>query len=241
MQTHPRTISLVIPAYNEEKYLGACLSYALKNSRGRFLEIIVIDNASTDRTKEIAQGFPGVRVVSEPQKGLTRARQRGFLEARGDIIAYIDADTRIPQQWFDTVASEFEKHPDVVCLSGPYIFYDASKFHQMLTRFFWLIAQPAYWLVGYMVTGGNFAIRRDTLVRMQGFDTSIEFYGEDTNIGRRARAFGKVKFSATHSIYSSARRLEAQGWLKTGFIYIKNFISEVLLKRPTTKDYHDIR
>ena len=69
-------VSLIIPAYNEEKYIGSCLDYAIKNSHGWFHEIIVIDNNCTDRTKEIAEGYPGVRVVQEPKKALP-ARAKG--------------------------------------------------------------------------------------------------------------------------------------------------------------------
>ena len=107
-------VSLVIPAYNEEKYIAACLDHAIKNSGGRFFEIIVIDNASTDSTSRIARGFPGVRVVHEPNKGLTSARQRGFLESSGDIVAYLDADTRLPESWFDVLEREFTDRKSVV-------------------------------------------------------------------------------------------------------------------------------
>ena len=68
--SQPIQITLIIPAYNEEKYIGACLDSVIENSRGRFIEIIVIDNASTDRTAEIAQQRPGVRIVREHQKGI---------------------------------------------------------------------------------------------------------------------------------------------------------------------------
>src|SRR5689334_22582165 len=101
-------ISLIICAYNEEKYLGDCLDSAIKNSNGNFFEIIVVDNASTDNTKLIAEKRPGVRVVKEERKGLTRARQRGYEEAKGDILAYLDADTKMPKGWVERVIKEFD-------------------------------------------------------------------------------------------------------------------------------------
>lgn len=116
-----KKISLIIPAYNEEKYVGACLEHAIKNSGGKFFEIIVIDNASTDRTRETAEKFPGVRVVREEKKGITRARQRGFMEAQGDILAFIDADTHMPSGWCEMVLKEFTDNPHFACLSGPYM------------------------------------------------------------------------------------------------------------------------
>src|SRR5882724_9230151 len=126
------TISLIIPAYNEEKYIGTCLEYVIKNSNGRFLEIIVVDNASTDSTAEIVKKYEGVKIVHENRKGLTRARQCGFENAQGDILAYLDADTRMPAGWVETVIEEFNKNDNLVCLSGPAFYYDISKWHQFL-------------------------------------------------------------------------------------------------------------
>src|SRR3989344_5716630 len=126
------SVSLIIPAYNEEKYIGACLDYVFKNFGGAFFEIIVVDNASRDRTREIAQHFPHVKIAYEERKGLTRARQRGFEEARGDILAYIDADTRMPAGWAETIAKEFERDKNLASLSGPYVYYDIPAWKQFL-------------------------------------------------------------------------------------------------------------
>ncbi len=234
-------ISLVIPAYNEEKYIGDCLTHVIQNGGGRFFEIIVIDNASTDKTSEIASGFPLVRVVQEPNKGLTKARQRGFLESKGDVIAMIDADTRMPKNWFSTLIREFSNNDKLACLSGPYVYYDQSWFGQLLVKIYYFFAIPLYFFTGYMATGGNFSIRRDVLEKMGGFDTSIAFYGEDTDIARRASKHGKVKFMLKFKMYTSARRLKGQGVFATGKVYALNFFSTVLKHKPTTENYTDIR
>jgi glycosyltransferase involved in cell wall biosynthesis len=235
-------ISLVIPAYNEEKYIHVCLEHAIKNSKGKFFEIIVIDNASTDRTGEIARGFPGVRVVHEKRKGLTQARQRGFEEATGDLLAYIDADTRLPAGWIETTLEEFARDKDLASLSGPYIYYDISRWQQLQVRLYWnALALPLYYFVGYMVVGGNFVIRKDVLHKMNGFDTSISFYGEDTNIARRARRHGKVKFKPSFAMHTSGRRFAGQGLVKTAILYIVNAVSELVAHKQVTRKYTDIR
>lgn len=235
-------ISLIIPAYNEEKYIGPCLEAAIKNSKGRLFEIIVIDNASTDKTQEIAQQFPGVMVVPEPRKGLTRARQRGFLSAHGDVLAYIDADTLMPKTWYDLLEKEFIANPRLAALSGPYIFYELPAWMRFLVSTYWhLVAYPSSLLLGYMTIGGNFAIRRDVIEKMSGFDTSIEFYGEDFDIGRRARVFGKVKFNLKFPILTSARRFQKQGLFSALYEYVINDLSEIFLHKPVTKEYKDYR
>jgi len=235
-------ISLVIPAYNESKYIRACLEHVLKNSHGLLSEIIVVDNASTDNTAQIAAQFSEVKVVREEKKGLPFARQRGWLMATGDVLAYIDADTHMPTGWCSTITREFSKDKTLACLSGPYSYYDLPSWQQLLIRGYWLIlARPMYFFTKYMAVGGNFAISRYALEKMQGFDTSIDFYGEDTDIARRASRFGHVKFKFDFIMPTSGRRLSGQGVLKTMILYIFNFFTEVLFKRPVTKKYIDIR
>ena len=235
-------ISLIICAYNEEHYIGTCLNSVLKNSGGKFFEILVIDNASTDRTAEVAGRYTGVRVVREEQKGLTRARQRGFLEAKGDVLAYIDADTKLLEGWVDQVIREFQNNENLAVLSGPYRYYDVPKVQEFLVSLYWnILAMPAYWIVGYMTIGGNFAIRKTVLEKMHGFDTKIEFYGEDTDIARRAHEFGKVKFMPSFKIETSGRRIEGDGLFTMATRYVLNFASQAILKKPVTDKYTDIR
>ncbi len=236
-------LSVVIPAYNEEKYIGGCLQSLIDKAEDDIYEIIVVDNASTDKTAEVAKSFKGVRVVKEKRKGLTRARQAGLLAARGDLVAYIDADTHIKDEWLHKVKKEFEKNPRLVCLSAPYSLYDVSKWKRILVWSYWnLLAYPTYKLImQYMVLGANFVARRNVLMKIGGFDATIEFYGEDTDIARRLHKIGKVKFLRKSLVSSSARRMEAEGWVKIGLKYTANFISEVLLHRPANQKYHDYR
>lgn len=234
--------SIIIPARNEEHYIAPCLESILRHGAGGFSEVIVIDNASTDRTAEVARRFPGVRVVSEPEKGLTKARQRGLAEARGSVLAYVDADTRMPRDWMQIAEDVFSRHPDVVSLSGPYRYYDGSRWRNAIMHSIWRICAPVgYAIAGYMILGGNFVVRKDALVSAGGFDTTIEFYGEDTDLARRLHRQGRVIFRMDFFIYSSSRRLIAEGFFKTNAVYAINFIWEVLFGRPFTRAHRDIR
>jgi glycosyltransferase involved in cell wall biosynthesis len=235
------TISLIIPAYNEEKYIGTCLEYVLKNAHGLLHEIIVVDNASTDRTAEIARRFSGVEVISEKSKGQPKARQCGFEHATGDILAYIDADTRMPAGWVEQIQKEFTKNPKLACLSGPYIYYDLPAWKNMLVALWYLFAMPVYYIVGYMATGGNLALRTTALQAMGGFDTSIAFYGEDSAIARGAHSVGTVLFKRSFRMPTAARRFKAEGFVQTAYTYLINFFAIVLTKKPRTLVYTDIR
>ena len=214
----------------------------MENRTDDILEIIVINNASTDGTAAVAQKFPGVRVVSEPQKGLTHARQRGLTEAKGDLVAYLDADTRMPHGWIDHVKKGFSKYPGMVCLSGPFHYYDLPPAKKILAEGLWgLTAMPIFWTVGFMVLGANFVAKREALLRIGGFDTTISFYGEDTNIAWRLSKVGKVRFSMGFFIIGSGRRLLEEGIIRTFWRYALNYLAGALYHKPLTEKYKDIR
>jgi len=236
-------LSFIVPAYNEEKYLGPCLEFILKVSRHAPwpTEILVIDNASTDRTAEVAGSFPEVRVIHEPNKGLTIARERGLLEAKGELLAYLDADTRLHEGWLKIVEETF-KDPGVVSISGPYKYFDLFGFRKIFAELIWqIITPPTYWLTGYMILGGNFVAKRSALKEMGGFNTKIRFYGEDTDIAWRLARLGKVMWRMDFFVWTSARRLLKDGLLKSYWIYGVNYLWEALFHKPFTNEYRDIR
>ena len=104
-----------------------------------------------------------------------------------------------------------------------------------------MLAKPTYLFTQYMAVGGNFAARRNALEAIGGFDTNIAFYGEDTNIARRLADVGKVIFDLGLVMPTSARRLDEEGFVITAMRYVANFMSEVVLKRPSTSTYRDVR
>ncbi|MCC7004994.1 glycosyltransferase family 2 protein, partial [Candidatus Nomurabacteria bacterium] len=128
MDNSKLSISLVIPAFNEAEYISECLSHVEKTCGHELKEIIVVDNASTDDTALIASKFSNIKVVREEKKGTGPARQHGLATATGDLVAFIDADTRMDTEWIKSVKARFEKNSNIVCLSGPYKYYDISWF-----------------------------------------------------------------------------------------------------------------
>ncbi|OGZ01269.1 MAG: glycosyl transferase family 2 [Candidatus Liptonbacteria bacterium RIFCSPLOWO2_01_FULL_56_20] len=242
-------LSFVIPAYNEEAYIGKCLGSIERELRGaRYdAEVIVVNNASTDRTKTIAKGFAGVRIVDEPTKGIVWARRAGLRAAAGELIANIDADAVLPRGWLANVLREFEKNPALICLSGPHVYYDLSKSARFFVAVFYGLGFLFYLLnrfvlrIGSLVQGGNFVVKRWALERIGGYDTTINFYGEDTDIARRLHTIGPVKFTFGLPIYISGRRLAREGILRTGLRYAINFFWVTFRKRPFDTTSTDIR
>ena len=116
-------ITVIVCAHNEERTLPACLHSLLAQTRPPD-ELLVINNASTDETGATARQVANVRVVDEPRKGLVVARETGRVEARGNLLVYVDADCRPPLTWLERIERHFDRDPDLVALSGPYRFYD---------------------------------------------------------------------------------------------------------------------
>lgn len=242
-------LSFVIPAYNEEAYLAACVESILREVRwmDEAVEIIVVNNASTDRTREVALRYPEVTLVDEARKGLTWARQAGFDASTGELIANVDADSRLPEGWVRQVLETFRFQPEIASLSGPLVYYDLTPSQSMLVRVFYFTAWVTYVLnryvlgVGSMVQGGNFVVSRRALERIGGFNTAISFYGEDTDLARRLNRIGIVRFTFRLKMLSSARRLRKEGILTMAAKYSVNYLWTTFLRRPFSEEYLDIR
>lgn len=242
-------ISFVIPAYNEENYLKDCLESIFRELDGKKVnyEIIVVNNASTDKTKQIAKSFKNVKVIDEPEKGLVHARKTGYLASNGDLIANVDADTRLTKGWLDKVLLEF-KDSNLTGLSGPFIYYDLPRKYQPMVRFFYYYAFSLYLLNRYifrrgsMLQGGNFIIRRSALKKIGGFDDkNFSFYGEDADIAMRLHSTGNVKWTFSLPMYSSGRRLAGEGPFTLSSRYTINYIWVSLFGKPFTHEVIDIR
>jgi glycosyltransferase involved in cell wall biosynthesis len=240
----PMDISLVIPAHNEEHYLAACLDSVLKNAASRLLEIIVVDNGSTDRTAEVAGRYAGVRVVHEATLGVTYAKQRGLAEAKGTLVAFIDADSLMPGGWIDIVEQTFSTGKDVACLSGPYRYYDGTPIARGFLNALNQYALP-FWRLFYgpMLIGGNFVAKKSVLEEVNGFSLTIDFWGEDSDLGRRITANKKNKFvfRRDFNVASSVRRFEAEGLVITCLVYSVNYLWVVFFHRPYSTAHANVR
>ncbi len=241
------TISIIVCAHNEAAYITACLMSLLAQTR-RPDEILVINNASTDRTRQLASALPDIRVIDEPRKGLTIARERGRRESRGELLVYIDADCRAPVTWLERIERRFAADASLLALSGNYRFYDWDWLGRLLLRAYDFTLGPATHVlvkhilrIGVVFYGGNFAVRRDALDRIGGFDTTIEFHGEDTNLGRRLSRIGNVDLRYDCYLYTSARRYHAMGKAAVFRLYVRNFVSELLHHRPKDTAHLDVR
>ncbi len=113
-------VTVLIPAHNEELRLGTALEDVLAQSLVP-LEILVIDDGSTDRTAEVAARYPGVRVIAGSGAGISAARNLGLRAARGEWIAFLDADDRWQPERLAELARAVAAAPDVAFCFSDYV------------------------------------------------------------------------------------------------------------------------
>ena len=242
-------VSFVVPAYNEEALIGSCLAAIVAEvSRTRCrAEIIVVDNGSTDATRQIALSISDVEVVDEPQRGLVQARRCGCLVSKGKFIANIDADTILPEGWLRTALAEFTRRPDLVALSGPVTPYDLRKSARLVAAGFYRCAYIVHLLTrfavgtGSVMLGGNSIVSKRALEAAGGFNLEFRFWGEDAELARRLSKVGVVSFTPALRALSSGRRIAGEGLLKVFLRYSTNYLWIYLFKRPFSSSWSDFR
>lgn len=226
-------VSVVIPAYNEEKYLGNCLQ-SLVNQQTKFsYEVILVNNNSTDQTVKVAQQFEdkmNLRIITEKRQGRGVARARGFEEAEGEIILSADADTIFYPDWVETLSSAIGgkvvaasttcKIVDLSAVSNT-IFNSIQPILAMIYRIF----LGHFWLAGF-----SFGILKEIYQKSGGFDVSLQGQ-EDIDLGFRVAKLGKIKFINKPVIFSGRR-------FKKGLIlglwdYFKTFTEAFILKKKS--------
>lgn len=233
------TISIVVPAFNEENYLPRCLQTLKNQDYEKEVEIIVVNNNSTDKTEEIAKSFK-TRVVREAKQGLIFAKQAGCDHARGKIIAVLDADNLVPRWWLKTIDGVLSEN-GIAATTGPYLIpkrapwwarlYATAGTHlieivQLLTH-----TSPHIW-------GGNVAFRKKDFESIGGYDTSFSFAADELKLRISLQKLGRILHTRSMAVTTSTRRFRKGAYdffvvfLLKG--YILNYISTALFKKPLT-------
>ena len=112
-------VSVIVPVYNGSYQLSLCIQ-ALRSSSYRSFEIIVVDDASTDDSAEIARKNGTMVLQCLKQSGPAAARNLGSKKARGDILFFVDSDVLVKPDTLARVVGDFSKHPDVTAVFGSY-------------------------------------------------------------------------------------------------------------------------
>ena len=226
-------VSVVIPAYNEEKYIAKCLQ-SLLNQQEKPDEIIVVNNNSKDKTVEIAKSYH-VRLLHESEQGMIPARNRGFNEALYEVIARTDADSVVPVTWISTIKKNMVDEK-VVGISAPTFFYDApfAKIVTLLQIFIFFKLSKII-LRHNVLNGPNIAIRKSAWMKIKNSvclnDRQVH---EDMDLAIHLHKYGTINYVPEMQIDVSARRIKYNfysimtdylfRWIRTMF-FQKHFTS----------------
>lgn len=221
-------ISVVIPSYNEEKYLPLCLKSLLNQDFKGTYEVIVVNNASNDKTNSIVKKF-NVKSVYVKKKGVSMARHAGFKKANGEIIVSTDADTIVPENWLSEIYKRFKEDKELVGISGAVSFWDGGFIDNLF-----VLPHIGYKYLNYFLkigffAGCNMAIRKKVFEEIGGFDLN-KVSAEDLDICLKLQKRGKIKFTPKVRVKTSARKLREQGYFKFGYYNIYNQLRVGLLK-----------
>ncbi len=166
-------VSVIIPCYNGEAFLKEAIESALAQSYHR-VEVIVVNDGSTDRSGEIAQKLP-VRYIRQPNRGLTASRNLGVRESRGSYIVFLDADDRLRPEAIETGLSVLAQRPECAMAVGDHCFvsrdgsYLADSRKDCLAAFHY----EALLRSNFIEMISSVLFRRSVLDEVGGFDTGL--------------------------------------------------------------------
>ncbi|NJF25148.1 glycosyltransferase family 2 protein [Thermococcus sp. Bubb.Bath] len=203
--------SVIIVTYNHRKYVGACLDSVLANDP---LEVIVVDNGSTDGTSEfVEENFPEVQVIRSPRNlGYGGGNNLGVRHARGEYVVILNPDTKVEEGWLEELVKPLAKSQRLIT-TPKILLYDGSAINTIgnIVHFTGLTFTRGYlepperydkqeYLSG--ISGACFAMRKGEYLELGGFDENFFAYNEDGEFSWRAHARGfKILYVPTSIVY----------------------------------------
>lgn len=207
-------ISVIVPAFNEERFISRCIHSLLKQKFAPNYEIIVVDNNSTDKTVEIASRFD-IKIIKEKRQSVGYAKNAGAGVALGDILVFVDADCITPEDYIERIYSISLSHPKIDAFGGSYVYYDSGYLLRFITdklSYFYFYFLFIKIIFGFQsMSGGNMIVRKSAFKKVNGFQQQIKdiIYPEDMEFSLRLSRVGcNVGYFADLKIETSGRRIK---------------------------------
>lgn len=222
-------ISVVIPAFNEEKTLAQTLQSLSNQTTKQKFEVILVDNNSTDKTVSVAKKFLkklNLKIISQKIQGRGAARKKGFQTAKGEIIFSTDADAIVPPNWLIKHLKVLQ-NPQIIATTGygfiqkgPIVYNYLFPVYVFLYKLF---------LGHYPLHGFNFAVRKSAYQKSGGFDEKLNNQ-EDVALGLRLSKTGRIAWVNEPSVIVSSRRFK-KGLIPGLYKPFLNFVNYLLFKK----------
>ncbi len=197
-------VSVVIPAYNAEKTIAACLDSLMKQDYSGDYEVLVVDDGSADSTPDIVSGYERVRLIKQANAGPAAARNKGAAAAKGEIILFTDSDCVPEGNWIKEMVNPFKDNRDVVGVKGRY----RTKQREATARFVQFEYEDKY---RYMqkdkyidfIDTYSAGFKGEIFLEMRGYDTEFPVAcAEDVELSFRLSKKGyKMIFNPNAVVY----------------------------------------
>ncbi|MBS3095785.1 glycosyltransferase family 2 protein [Candidatus Woesearchaeota archaeon] len=220
MKTLKTRVSVVIAAYNEEKYIARCLA-SVKNQTYNNIEAIVVSNGSTDKTAEISRVYTPY-VYEIPEQSISKAKNLGISKSFGEIIAFLDADTTMENSLIEKAVACMDEgkysggkakiYPDENTLTNK-LYYNYVNFCSQFSRFLTLFNPALINGAGIFMFTDKAYMQRIRYRHGKAFDETKEPM-EDVDFLRKLRMEKPLKFIVDSYVMTSTRRLSNEGFLK---------------------------
>jgi glycosyltransferase involved in cell wall biosynthesis len=200
-QPKPSCLSIIIPAYNEENYINRCLEAIKKmNTENMDLEIILVDNGSTDKTIEIGKSY-GAKVLIKREGTIASLRNYGAKNSKGDLIAFLDADCIVPEDWIEKALKYFRNNSKVILGYRLVVPAGANWIARCWDLLFSKrdVTSEVRWL-----PTGNMIMKRDAFLSVDGFNETLET-NEDCDFCFRVNDKGNKIISSSETSVTHLR------------------------------------
>jgi glycosyltransferase involved in cell wall biosynthesis len=221
-------ISVIIPAYNEEKNLPKIIG-SLRKQTGKNFKIIVVDNNSTDRTFKVAKKLAD-KVYECKEQGISPARNMGARKAKSEIVAFLDADSLALPGWASAIENAFKNNKDLSLVSGLDVYEYDNFIKRMTINLYSYIAFLSCKSLTFFgkptIQANNLAIKRAIFNKVGGFDNLI---AEDYYFSLKLRKLKNIRcrVDSRMKVELSSRRLKKSGLIKTMWTWIVSIVKEV--------------
>ncbi|HEX8087676.1 MAG TPA: glycosyltransferase family 2 protein [Blastocatellia bacterium] len=212
----PPTISVIIPVYNAAGYLDRCLR-SLKRSRLAPLEIIVVDDGSSDGSGEVAADHKASLITNHQQRGPAYARNVGAGAAQGDVLLFLDSDVSVHENTLGQIARAFESAPSLDAVVGSYDDSpDAQNFVSLYKNLLNHYMHQSSRSGTFTFWGACGAIKKEVFFSHGGFDTKyVKPSIEDIELGYRLAAAGRRVILANHVLVKHLKRWGLRSLIET--------------------------